>query len=128
FTAVAALTIALGIGATAAIFSVVHAVMLEPLAYPDADRIVMVWMDNRRQNLREDFHSYPNLADIKAQNRVLSYLAPYAESGFNLTGSGEPQRVTAGLLPAEVFATLGVQPVVGRLYTAQNEVTGADGF
>ena len=71
FTAVAVATIALGIGATAAIFSVVNALILQPLPYPDADRIVMVWMDNRRQGSREDFHSYPNLADLKAQNRSL---------------------------------------------------------
>jgi putative ABC transport system permease protein len=127
FTAVAALTIALGIGATAAIFSVVHAVILEPLPYPEADRIVAVWMDNRRQNLREDVHSYLNLADIKKQNKVLSHLAPYVEVGYNLTGSGEPQRVTAGGLPAEAFAAMGVQPLIGRLYAASSEVTGSDG-
>src|SRR5688500_5653435 len=122
FTAVAVLTIALGIGATAAIFSVVNAVILEPLPYPAAERIVMVWMDNRRLKVREDFHSYPNLADLKAQNRSLTYLAPFYESGFNLTGTGaEPQRVYGGVLPAEVFATLGVRPVLGAFYTAANE-------
>lgn len=127
FTAVATLTIALGIGATAAIFSVVHAVILSPLPYPDADRVVMVWMDNRPQNNREDWHSFPNLDDIKTQNKVLSHLAPYNEGGFNLTGTGEPQRVTAGYLPAEAFAILGMQPLAGRLYSSANEVAGADG-
>src|SRR5918997_6280485 len=102
FTTVAVLTIALGIGATAAIFSVVNAVILRPLPYPEAERIVMVWMDNRRLGIKEDVHSYPNLADLKAQNRTLSHLAPYREGGFNLTGEGaEPQRVMAGVLPAE---------------------------
>ena len=127
FTAVAALTIALGLGATTTIFSVVHAVILEPLAYPEANRVVAVWMDNRRQNNREDWHSYPNLADLKSQNNVLSHLAPYTESGLNLTGSGEPQRVTAGVLPSEAFAALGVRPLVGTLFTAANEVEGGDG-
>ena len=127
FTAVATLTIALGIGATAAIFSVVHAVILSPLPYPDAERVVMVWMDNRPQNMREDWHSVPNLTDLKTQNRVLSHLAPYSEGGFNLTGVGEPQRVVAGFLPAEAFAALGAQPIAGRLYSSANEVTGADG-
>ena len=127
FTAVAVLTIALGIGATAAIFSVVNAVILKPLPYPDAERIVMVWMDNRRLDVKEDVHSYPNLADLKAQNRSLSHLAPYREVGYNLTGTGaEPQRVYGGALPAEVFAALGVRPVVGNIYTAANEQEGND--
>jgi putative ABC transport system permease protein len=127
FTAVAVLTIALGLGATTVIFSVVHAVILQPLPYADADRVVAVWMDNRRQNNREDYHSVPNLADIKSQNKVLSHLAPYTETGYNLTGSGEPQRVVAGALPAEAFGALGVRPLIGAPFTAANEVTGADG-
>jgi putative ABC transport system permease protein len=126
FTVVAGLTIALGLGATTAIFSVVNAIILQPLPYPDADRVVMVWMDNRRQNLREDFHSYPNLQDLRTQNGVLSALAPYTQGGVNLTGTGEPQRVVSGSLPAEAFAALGVKPIVGRLYGAENEVTGND--
>jgi putative ABC transport system permease protein len=125
FTAVAVLTIALGIGATAAIFSVVNAVILKPLPYPDAERIVMVWMDNRRLKNKEDYHSYPNLADLKSQNRSLSHLAPFSEGGFNLTGTGaEPVRVYGGVLPAEVFGVLGVRPMIGSLYTAENEREG----
>jgi len=77
FTAVAVATIALGIGATAAVFSVVDALILKPLPYPEADRVVMVWMDNRRLALKEDVHSYPNLMDLKAQNRSLSHLNAY---------------------------------------------------
>jgi putative ABC transport system permease protein len=122
------LTIALGIGATAAIFSVVNAVILEPLPYPDAERIVMVWMDNRRLGNKEDYHSFPNIADLKTQNRSLSHLAPFADGGYNLTGDGaEPQRVFGGALPAEAFAALGVRPAIGSLYTADNEQTGSDG-
>jgi putative ABC transport system permease protein len=126
FTAVAGLTIALGLGATTAIFSVVNALILQPLPYPDAERIVAVWMDNRRLRVREDFHSYPNLADLKSQNQVLSHLAPYNAVGFNLTGSGEPQRVIGGSLAAEALGALGVKPVLGRLFTAENETTGND--
>jgi putative ABC transport system permease protein len=127
FTAVAVLTIALGIGATAAIFSVVNAVILKPLPYPEAERVVMIWMDNRRLKVREDYHSYPNLSDLKTQNRVLSHLAPYSEGGYNLTGTGgEPRRVIAGRLPAEVFAALSVRPILGTLYTAENEKTDND--
>jgi putative ABC transport system permease protein len=118
FTTVAVTTIALGIGATAAIFSVVDALILRPLPYPEADRVVMVWMDNRHLGLKEDVHSYPNLMDLKAQNRSLSYLNAYREAGFNLTGTGEPQRVIAGVVSAEVFAALSARPIVGQIFTA----------
>src|SRR3954468_4310906 len=127
FTTVAVTTIALGIGATAAIFSVIDALILKPLPYPDADRVVMVWMDNRRLALREDIHSYPNLMDLKEQNHTLAYLNAYVPGGYNLTGSGEPQRVTAGVASAEVFSALGARPIAGQLFTAANEKSGNDG-
>ncbi len=123
FTTVAVATIALGIGATAAIFSVVDAVILKPLPYPEADRVVMVWMDNRRLGVHEDLHSYPNLADLKAQNQSLSHLSAYRETTLNLTGTGEPQRVTAGLVTAEVFSALGARPLRGALFKPENETT-----
>jgi putative ABC transport system permease protein len=126
FTTVAVTTIALGIGATAAVFSVVDALILKPLPYPDADRVVMVWMDNRRLALKEDIHSYPNLMDLKGQNHSLAYLNAYYEAGFNLTGAGEPQRVLAGVVSAEVFAALSARPIVGQLFSADNERTGND--
>jgi len=72
FTTVALLTIALGIGATTAIYSVVNAVILRPLPYPESDRLVQVWMDNRRTGLKEDLHAWPNYADLRDQNRVFS--------------------------------------------------------
>jgi putative ABC transport system permease protein len=126
FTAVAVATIALGIGATAAIFSVVDAVILKPLPYPEAERVVMVWMDNRRLGVHEDIHSYPNLMDLKAQNQSLSHLTPYREGGYNFTGAGEPQRVRVGFMTAEGFSALGARPVAGQLFAAENERTGND--
>ncbi len=127
FTAVAVSTIALGIGATAAIFSVVDSLILKPLPYADADRIVMVWMDNRKLGLHEDVHSYPNLMDLRTQNRSLSHLNAYRETGYNLTGSGEPVRVTAGVMSAEALSALSARPIVGQLFTAENEKPGSDG-
>jgi putative ABC transport system permease protein len=127
FTIVAVATIALGIGATAAIFSVVDGLILKPLPYPDAERIVMVWMDNRRLKLSEDIHSIPNLMDLKAQNQTLSHLGAYRQGGGNLTGSGEPQRIAVGIMSAEALAALGTRPTLGQLFTADAERTGNDG-
>jgi putative ABC transport system permease protein len=132
FTAVAVLTLALGIGATTAIFSVVDAVVLRPLPYPDADRITMVWMDNRRMGMSEDIHSWPNYADYRDQNHTFTDVAAYAPAGFNVTGACdggacEPERVPAAVSTADLFAVLGVAPQLGRTYTAAEEEPGSDG-
>jgi putative ABC transport system permease protein len=133
FTLVAVLTLALGIGATTAIFSVVNAVVLRPLPYPDADRISMVWMDNRRMGMAEDIHSWPNFADMRAAKGVFSKLAAYYQGGFNVTGgcveesgSCEPQRVTAAVATADLFDVLGVRPVAGRAFGEDAETQGRD--
>ena len=127
FTIVAVLTIALGIGATAAIFSVVKAVILNPLPYPDAHRIVAVWMSNPLLNLPQDIHSYPNLMDLRSQNRTLSHLGAYREAGVNVTGAGEPQRVIAGLLSVDAYEAVGVRPMVGRFVGPEHESADNDG-
>ena len=119
FTTVALLTLALGIGATTAIFSVVNAVILRPLPYPESDRIVQVWMDNRRTGLKEDLHSFPNFADLRDQNRVFSDMAAYFTSGYNLTtgcreGECEPQRVATLFSSADLFKVLAITPAMGR--------------
>ncbi|HJU89464.1 MAG TPA: ABC transporter permease [Gemmatimonadaceae bacterium] len=131
FTAVAAVTLALGIGATTAIFSVVNAVILRPLPYPDPDRLVVVHMDNRRMGMREDIHSYANYADLRDQNRVFSSLATYVNVGYNITGGCvesecEPRRVRASATTANFFETLGVAPALGRTYSVAEEEPGRD--
>ena len=132
FTAVALLTLALGIGATTAIFSVVNTVILRPLPYPEADRIVQVWMDNRRMGVQEDLHSYPNFADLRDQNRVFSDMATYVTSGYNLTtgcreGECEPQRVGALFSSSDLFRVLRVAPILGRAFTTAEDAPGRDG-
>ena len=132
FTAVALLTLALGIGATTAIFSVVNTVILRPLPYPEADRIVQVWMDNRRMGVQEDLHSYPNFADLRDQNRVFSDMATYVTSGYNLTtgcreGECEPQRVGALFSSSDLFRVLRVTPILGRAFTTAEDAPGRDG-
>ncbi|HJR62452.1 MAG TPA: ABC transporter permease [Gemmatimonadaceae bacterium] len=132
FSAAAVLTLALGIGATTAIFSVVNAVILKPLPYPEPERLVMMWMDNRNTGLREDVHSWLNFADLRAENRSFGQLAAYGLSGFNITGGcveGEcqPQRVAAIASTANLFSVLGVGPALGRPYTSDEEEPGRDG-
>ena len=75
FTLAAVLTLALGIGATSAIFSVANGVLLRPLPYPDADRLAMVWMDNARISLREDWHSFPGWVDYRRDNATFADMA-----------------------------------------------------
>lgn len=132
FTAIAVLTLALGIGATTAIFSVVNAVLLRPLPYPDAELVIMVWMDNRRQGIGEDIHSWPNYVDYRDANKVFTGLAAYRSGGYNVTGGClegecEPQRISAANTTASLFPVLRVAPVVGRAYTAEEEQPGQDG-
>src|SRR5687767_12962984 len=119
FALTAVLTLALGIGATTAIFSVVNAVVLRPLPYHEPDRVVMVWMDNRPMNMAEDIHSWPNYADLRAQKSTFQALAAYAPAGLNVTGGCretecEPQRVRASYSTADLFPVLGVAPALGR--------------
>ncbi|HUQ79644.1 MAG TPA: ABC transporter permease [Gemmatimonadaceae bacterium] len=132
FTVVALVTLALGIGATTAIFSVVNTVILQPLPYAEPDRLVQVWMDNRRMGVSEDLHSYPNYTDLRDQNRVFSDMALYYTSGFNLTagcrdGECEPQRVSTLFSSASLFQVLRVAPVTGRAFTAEEDAPGRDG-
>src|SRR5215468_3340055 len=87
FTLIAVSTLALGIGANTAIFSVVNAILLRPLPYKNPDRIVMVWMSNGKLNVDQDWHSYPNYVDYRDQNSVFEDIAAFNDRSFNLTGT-----------------------------------------
>ena len=126
FSLIAVLTFAVGIGANAAVFSVVDGVLLRGLPYPDPDRITMVWLDNRRENIKEDITSYPNYRDWRDQNTVYQHLAAYANTGFVLTGVGEPERLPGAQVTANFFDVLGMRPIAGRLFTVANETEGQD--
>ena len=93
FSLVAILTFAVGIGVNTAVFSVFNGVILRSLPYPEADRITMVWMDNRQQNIKEDITSYPNYRDWRDQSSSYAHLAAFTDSAFNLTGADEPERL-----------------------------------
>src|SRR5215831_10443409 len=125
-TAIIVLALALGIGASTAIFSVVNGILLRPLPYANPDRIVMVWMDNHRLGIDQDWHSYPNYVDYRDQNQVFEQMAAFNDRSFNLTGSGDPERVMGMWATANLFQVLGVQPSIGRAFTVEEEEPGKD--
>ena len=121
FTAVATLTLALGIGANTAIFSVVNAVLLKPLPYHEPDRLVFVWEKNVAIGKDRDLVAPPNYQDWSTQNAVFDALGAYRTNGFALTGSGEPESVTALTVTSSLFRVLGVEALVGRTFTEEEE-------
>jgi hypothetical protein len=123
-TTVAVITLALGIGATTAIFTVVNAVLLRPLPYPHPEELVYV-----QKNLPPPYGINPfagnrEFAAWRNQSRTLNPVAAYMYSWFNLTGGGEPERVAADLATASFFSLLGVQPVVGRIFLPEEDRPG----
>jgi putative ABC transport system permease protein len=125
FTLVALFTLALGIGANTAIFSVASGVLLRPLPYWNGDRLVMVWMDNSRIQLREDWHSYPNYADYRDRNTTLDGLAVFNQQNATFTGEGDPERILGAHSTANLFEILGAAPLMGRTYTQEEELANA---
>jgi len=119
FTVVAVLTLALGIGATTAIFSVVNAVLLQPLPFPESHRLV------RLSEAGLDWSggpiSFPNFTDWQAQQTVFESLGAFRGGNYNLTGDGEPLRLVASQVSPDVFAALRVQPLLGRVFTAEED-------
>jgi len=125
FAVVAVLTLALGIGANTAIFSVVDAVLLEPLPYADPGRLVMVWQTDRVSGTGREPASVPDYFDVRARNRVFEELGAFAWAyGGLLGGDGEPVRVKVAAATKELLPMLGVRPVVGRLFTAADDSPG----
>ena len=126
FTAVAVLTLALGIGANTAIFSVVYAVLLKALPYPQADRLVMVYENVRLANYQNDRNevSPGNFSDWTKQNTVFENMAAYRNRSFNLIGTGEPLRVEGELVSANFFTALQIHPELGREFIAEEDRPG----
>jgi len=126
FALIAILTLALGIGANTAIFSVVYTVLLKALPYPQADRLVMVYEDVRLPNYQNSRNepSPGNFADWMGQNTVFESMAAYRNRSFNLSGEGEPVRVEGELVTSEFFATLRIKPALGRVFVPQEDRPG----
>jgi predicted permease len=124
FTFVVVLTLALGIGATTTIFSVVNGVILRPLPYPEPERLVRVWFENPSQNIEHEPLSFPDFKDIQERSRTLESVAVWDIVGYNLWGGAEPERLTTGVASRDYFQVLGARPVLGRLFDASDEVWG----
>jgi len=123
FTVVAIITLALGIGANTALFSVVNGVLPNPLPYVQPDRLVTLYTGTPQYS--KTSISYPNFLDWVRDNRSFSALAAYRQDNFNLTGMGEPERVPAEMISASFFPLLGVKPVMGRTFLPQEDQAGA---
>jgi putative ABC transport system permease protein len=121
FTAVASLTLALGIGANTAIFSVVNTVLLKPLSYQDPDRLVFVWERNTAIGKDRDLVAPQNYQDWKTQNTVFKELGGYRTGGFSLSGVGDPESVVALSVSSSLFRALGVEAAIGRTFTDDEE-------
>jgi putative ABC transport system permease protein len=123
FTMVAVLTLALGIGANSAIFSFVNAVLLRPLPYQDADRLV--FLSESSEQVPGMSIAMENFKDWRASNAVFENMFAYRAEDVVLTGSGEPERLRLREITAELFPTLGVKPILGRPLTPEDDKIGA---
>jgi predicted permease len=127
FTLVAIVTLALGIGANTAIFSVVNGVLLRPLAFRDPGRLVRVWHVPPAKSfpgMTEFAVSAANYLDWQRQNRVFEKMAIYSYRGFTLTGGDKPERVDATAVSGDFFTTLGVAPMLGRVFSPDEDQPG----
>ncbi len=128
FAAVLVLTLALGIGANTAVFSVVDGVLLRPLPYPEPDRLAVVWTQFPTQHLMEFPASWPEYTDYRTQSRSFSQLAAWVRVERTVTGDQDPERLDVVAASWELFPVLGVQPTLGRVYGEHEDVQGNDGF
>jgi putative ABC transport system permease protein len=122
FTLVVVLTLALGISANTAIFSVVDALLLRPLPFQDPERLVVVW--GTRPEVGREEASLPDFADWRAQNKTFDALAAGAPNSVTLTGQDEPERLTGAAMTANFLSVLGVQPILGRSFLPEEDRPG----
>ncbi|HZE69971.1 MAG TPA: ABC transporter permease [Pyrinomonadaceae bacterium] len=117
FTAITVLTLALGIGANAAIFSLVNAVLLKPLSFPEPDRLVMVWEDQSAAGFPRSDVAPGTFNDWRAEQSVFEGMAALDWHSFNITGDGEPEKISSYGVTANFFPLLGIQPALGRNFS-----------
>src|SRR6478736_3279879 len=124
FSLIAILTLALGIGANTAIFSVVNGVLLNPLPFHQPEQLVSMFQ--KIKNFDNGSISYPNFKDWQRMNTTFAGMAAYRSTGFNLSGNGEPERLHGEMISAGFFEILGVNPILGRTFAADEDRIGAN--
>ena len=126
FTAIAVITLALGIGANTAMFSVINAVLLRPLPYHEPARLVTIWEESPERGMYEMPVSFANLRDWVDQNHTFEQISAYTFSNLNLTGAGEPARLGAVRASANLFSLVGAAPQLGRTFLPDEDKEGAN--
>ena len=126
FTVAAVVTLALGIGANTAIFSVIYGVLLRPLPYREGERLVVVRQQARLNNVNSLGFSVPEFFDYRDQNQTMESMVEHHSMNFILYGRDEPERVQTGVVSANFFDVLGVKPLLGRSFTPEDEKQGGE--
>jgi predicted permease len=127
FTAAVLATIALGIGATTAIYSLVHTVLLRPLPFAEPDRLIRVWDTNKTLKITEFSSSLLNFLSWQAQSQSFESLTVIRNGSANLSGDGDPQRVFGNSVSSSFWSTTGIKPVAGRVFSDEENTPGKDG-
>ncbi|MHB8486090.1 MAG: ABC transporter permease [Candidatus Acidiferrales bacterium] len=125
FTAIAVLTLALGIGANTAIFSVVHSVLIRPLPYKQGQQLIFIRQQAKKVNVDDMGWSVPEIMDFRAQNQTLSSLVEYHVMSFTLFGHGDPDRIKTAVVSWNYFDMFGVKPILGRAFVPKDDEIGA---
>ena len=124
FAIVAVASLALGIGANTAIFSVTNALLLRPLPYEDADRIAILWQRSPGLGVQQDWFSTGQYLDIRTDNQVFADVAATIGASFNLTGRGVPERIDGARVSSSLFSIFGARAAAGRVFTADEDTPG----
>jgi predicted permease len=124
FTAVAILSLAIGVGANTAIFSVTNALLLRPLPYPNADRIAILWQRSPGLNVAQDWFSLGQYLDIATENTVFERVAAGIGASFNMTGAGRPERIDGIRVSSSMFSIFGAHAMLGRVFTTEDDQPG----
>jgi hypothetical protein len=127
FTASAVLSLAVGVGANTAIFSVASALLLRPLPYRDADRLVILWNRSPGLGITEDWFSTAQYFDIKNTGSSFEDVAIAIGANYNVTGDGEPERIGTIRVSSNLLPLLGARPMLGRLFEASEDIPGQTG-
>ena len=125
FTFIIVIALAIGIGATTAIFSVVNAVLLRPLSFDAPDKIMIVWNTEEKEKADQFSVSYPDFIDWRERNQSFEQLAAYSTRDFTMTGAGEPVRLRGAMVTGDLFPILGIRPRLGRFFMPEEDKLGA---